>query len=51
MVVPLRVYPGVALAQICFHEVDDKGPTYHGKYTQQQGPRSSGLWKEFQHKT
>jgi len=48
VVQPLRVYAGVEIAQVCFYEVDQEGPTYAGKYINKRNtlPGPSGLWKE-----
>jgi dCTP deaminase len=45
---PLRVYAGMKIAKVAFHEVTgDRDVTYSGKYQGATGPQASFLWKEF----
>lgn len=45
---PVRVYAGVEICQIAYEPlVGEKTITYKGKYQNQRGPKSSGLWRDF----
>lgn len=46
-VYPLRVYAGMPIAQIAYHEAVGELLPYKGKYQNQTGPRASGLFREF----
>lgn len=48
VVEPVRVYAGVDICQVAFHEVDQSGPIYSGKYQgdRESPPGASALWKE-----
>lgn len=50
VVEPVRIYAGVDICQVAFHEVDQEGPVYSGKYQgdRDSPPGASRLWKEVQ---
>jgi dCTP deaminase len=48
---PVRIYAGVEVAQIYYHEIDPEAEPYDGKYQDysraSEGPMPSKLWREF----
>ena len=52
VVMPVRVYADVQVAQVAFHEVDQLGPVYTGKYQNDRNalPMPCQMWKEFLNK-
>lgn len=44
---PVRVYAGVEIGQIYFHEIQGECAPYAGKYQKNSGVQPSMLWKEF----
>lgn len=46
---PVRIYPNMEVAQICYYDVDQGGPVYRGKYNNKPGsqPGASQIYKDF----
>lgn len=44
---PVRVYAGVDICQISYHEPVGRPMPYRGRYQGQRGPKPSGLWRDF----
>lgn len=47
VVQPLRIYAGVRVAQIAFHQLIGERAPYSGKYVSHNGPTPSGMWRDF----
>lgn len=47
VVQPVRVYPGVKLAQVLFYETLGRPSGYAGRYQGQRGPQPSRMWRDF----
>ncbi len=48
VVEPVRIYAGVDICQVAFHEVDQMGPIYDGQYKNNRDtpPGASTMWRE-----
>ena len=44
---PLRIYAGVRIGQLTFMTLEGEQTSYDGRYTKQDGPVASRLWKDF----
>jgi dCTP deaminase len=44
---PLRIYAGVRIGQLTFMTLEGEQTSYKGRYTKQDGPVPSRLWKDF----
>lgn len=50
--VPVKLYPGMRIAQVYFYEVTGAGKQYAGKYrARTQGPQPSQIWRDFEKET
>lgn len=47
---PVKIYPGMEICQIYYHEIESAGVGYDGgKYQGSRDIQTSKLWKEFEH--
>ncbi len=49
VVQPIRIYPFVQFCQICYEPIQGEYRKYQSakNYAEQQGPKASGIWREF----
>lgn len=45
---PIKIYPGIDICQIYYHEIKGECDEYDGKYNKNNGVQPSRMWTEFQ---
>jgi dCTP deaminase len=43
---PIRIYPGMRIGQVFFHQCSSRTMRYDGRYTKQSGPQESLYWQK-----
>ncbi len=47
VILPLKIYPGVRIAQMSVEQITGPRKPYSGKYQAANGPQASRLWRDF----